>query len=692
MTWGIVMFVGWVGRHQSVAPGTYDFWFLLRCCDIPQSHRSKRAFIKVLAIIPGPQEPASMRPYMQPIIDEFLELQPGASGMLVRDSATGRVIQHHAVLAGCHGDTPASKKLQQWLSHASFLGCGYCYLRGDNTSGTMRFLGYSTDTACGHMLPGFASSGSTRCGDPTIILTEEDQRQRAAFVETAPVRQRAAIAKLVGCHGKSVLVEQLPYCTYTGLWLVPIAHACLFGAVKSFWNLLLKTTKKGDPLPWYSLRPAARRLLSQRATEIHVTNDFNRPYRDIVSKRGLWTMEDYLHFAETFSTYLLRPEGTSHVLHDARLRQMWLDLQTFVRHHFRSLPQTLDNEEVGQARNAASEALLRYSCAAQEHFEGTPLCTYNLHVLNCRLPTQQVTRGHTSFYGEWWVEYLVQLVKSTVRGRATTSPELVAVNDLQLAQKLHLTHSCHSNLKTVDELIPEWDSGNMQGYNLDMGHAGLGLLGSGRSPRRRDEMGDVIRALQQYLNHFPSPEWDGIPMDKVRFTLYQHAYKGATQEDPSMVLQSESYRRARSRMSCYVSVVYEEAQGLVTYVAHVKYFMVCQPPAAETAGQGEVSGDGSEDEHRDPVPSTSTDPAGANPASSSRYNNHSELRIAVSDLYRAVEEDGLYKVTRFGNPEARYTGYPVELGLFRRKLMHMGKVGAPLAYFSRYEAVSNSVA
>jgi hypothetical protein len=45
-------------------------------------------------------------------------------------------------------------------------------------------------------------------------------------------------------------------------------------------------------------------------------------------------------------------------------------------------------------------------------------------------------RGHTSYLSEYWVESMVQLMKSTIRGRATTRPELMAVNTLVLLHTL----------------------------------------------------------------------------------------------------------------------------------------------------------------------------------------------------------------------------------------------------------------
>ena len=175
-----------------------------RSCDIPQSHRSKRAFTKILAIIPGPAEPKSMDPYMKPILHEFRALQPGSSGIQVRDANAGEVVPHHAVLGGVYGDTPAARKLNKWLGHSSFLSCGYCLLRGDNRSGTMRFLGYAQTTACG-ALPPIGTDRQCFCGDSSLLLSDEQQRERAEYLQSLPHATRKQVSSQVQVAGGYVL-------------------------------------------------------------------------------------------------------------------------------------------------------------------------------------------------------------------------------------------------------------------------------------------------------------------------------------------------------------------------------------------------------------------------------------------------------------------------------------------------------
>lgn len=385
-------------------------------------------------------------------------------------------------------------------------------------------------------------------------------------------------------------------------------------------------------------------------------------------------MEDYLHFTETFSNYILMPDGNGRdMLHVPELRQMWTHLQVFVKHHFRAQAGHLCGTPEGlaaqlQEQEQAQHALRQFSVMAEQLFEGHPLCTFNLHTLNCRLAVQQKVRGHTSFYGEWWVESLVQELKSTVRGRSTRTPEPAAVNDMAMRQALQAAKAAHPNLRTVDEWVSSWDTGAMRGKNLDPGVSGLGLLGSGRALLVRTELPEARKALSVHVRDFQPVGWSQHHVEDASFLLYQYAYKGATAEDPSLIIQSKAYLRARSRVSCYALVRIEEGDELVTYVAHVLYFLLCTPQPTSSLST--------------PIPP--------------------QLRLAIADLYRVhASSTGdsptpgvqpvLYKVTNLGSPLRQHRAYPLDLEYIQRKVVYMGEVGNKVGHFGTYEVVSNTV-
>ena len=89
------------------------------------------------------------------------------------------------------------------------------------------------------------------------------------------------------------------------------------------------------------------------------------------------------------------------------LGDMWVELRTALMHYFR-----YDPNEFTPAKCDLAAARLRHFARDAEHVFGPTFCTYNLHVLCCRLRQQERARGHVSFAMEFWIERGVQYVKS----------------------------------------------------------------------------------------------------------------------------------------------------------------------------------------------------------------------------------------------------------------------------------------
>ena len=122
--------------------------------------------------------------------------------------------------------------------------------------------------------------------------------------------------------------------------------------------------------------------MTARAKNVMIPRDFNRPYRDIVDKHKQWTMEEWLHFVEAFSPYVLSPHNKApggHVLHDARLREMWPLLRDVTLHHCRVTP----GSDSAEAREATHTKLFKYAKLVSQPF-GVKACSYNLHLMVCR--------------------------------------------------------------------------------------------------------------------------------------------------------------------------------------------------------------------------------------------------------------------------------------------------------------------
>lgn len=49
-----------------------------RSGDLPHQHRSKSRFAKIIAIIPGPDEPGNLDAYFQPLLEDLRRYGPGS--------------------------------------------------------------------------------------------------------------------------------------------------------------------------------------------------------------------------------------------------------------------------------------------------------------------------------------------------------------------------------------------------------------------------------------------------------------------------------------------------------------------------------------------------------------------------------------------------------------------------------------
>ena len=117
--------------------------------------------------------------------------------------------------------------------------------------------------------------------------------------------------------------------------------------------------------------------MSQRAAMLHSTIDFDCPYEDIVEKKNHWVMEQWLHWAETFSVVVLQDykdaKGkTVPVLHDPKVLEMWAALKAIVMHFMRPMAAHATPSAVAKVQ----QQLKRYSYLVQEVL-GPSYCNSN---------------------------------------------------------------------------------------------------------------------------------------------------------------------------------------------------------------------------------------------------------------------------------------------------------------------------
>ena len=118
--------------------------------------------------------------------------------------------------------------------------------------------------------------------------------------------------------------------------------------------------------------------MTARADCIINTLDFPRKYLDIVLSRGSWVMENWLHFAETFSVGILAPDKNGTPVLPPESAKMWGHLRYSVIHYFRA-SKSVATATVECSKLARSH-IKRYAKLVERHL-GPAYLKYNLHLL-----------------------------------------------------------------------------------------------------------------------------------------------------------------------------------------------------------------------------------------------------------------------------------------------------------------------
>jgi hypothetical protein len=420
---------------------------VLRCADLPPTHRSQRRFCMPVALIPGPKEPQNLWTYLKFVADEFAggardddtvqhDFENGTKlhAKMRVEPCDGQEFDHIFLCSGVHGDTPAQRKVSCLLSHAAYLGCPYCVLRG--VPGPDGHGMYFPTTATQGARFGLFAQGErdkirseglgastavpADVGGSHIKLDHEDQVTRGVMVDNGSAR-----ATDVGSKGLSPFVKWLPYLHYNNAFPVPVAHAALQGVCR----MLLRITIDG-------MSNAQKRVVKSRTTNLSEPSDVGRRYKCFLTKLGTYTMEDFVNFLEFGCIRML--DGVV----DADVASLWTSFRTGILYFLR------EKKVDGVAQNVddAYKALYTFSKKLYDQF-GITACRYNVHVLLCRVRDQELACGAIRQCTEFWIEMLVQFAKSSVRYRTTKFPEKVLGMDWCTDEGLQCQASrCHQTI------------------------------------------------------------------------------------------------------------------------------------------------------------------------------------------------------------------------------------------------------
>ena len=209
------------------------------------------------------------------------------------------------------------------------------------------------------------------------------------------------------------------------------------------------------------------------------------------------------------------------------------------------------------------------------------LCTFNLHLLLCRLMDQVLERGLTWRYGELWVERLIGEFKQRTKYRTHAEPELTMMRDYMLRSALKMVRlSSGQELLTWQEYKAKHktDPQASAGSAVDRGcSAAWGqLLGVGRVLGVAAWTPELQAKVQQALKR----GYEGGVLERSEYNLWVAGWDVMTVFKHERAFLSEggyatsaSYGRSRTRDGSYVTVTYEVGGELRPHVAQVQYYL-----------------------------------------------------------------------------------------------------------------------
>lgn len=195
--------------------------------------------------------------------------------------------------------------------------------------------------------------------------------------------------------------------------MLPLRHALLYGLVKNFFETILEGS--GLNAPWYVVTREARNKMKTKEGLVMAVSEYSDSFESILgTKRSFFTMDQWLHFVLTWSTFVLGSKSDG-LLH-ADVYDAYVLLRDVVKHYVVVCD---ESEFTNEKRNSARDKLRRFAATLQRWVEARDapwkLMSFNLHILVCRLHKQEQARGHTAFDNELWIERSIHTLKEVTR-------------------------------------------------------------------------------------------------------------------------------------------------------------------------------------------------------------------------------------------------------------------------------------
>jgi len=183
-----------------------------------------------------------------------------------------------------------------------------------------------------------------------------------------------------------------------------------------------------------------------------LTSDMGRPYTDIIRYKGTWVMENWLHWAETFS-----PVVSHDVLRQScpEAFQAWVHLRKAFLHYLCSHGWYEDYsfEEKLEVRGDARDHMRAYAKFVESEM-GVQYCTLNLRLLVVHSFDQEFVTGPILHTLEFWIERAIQRYKKWIKDRVVKDPDIFLgqayLLDLALRYESTRTRSVEEFFETAE--------------------------------------------------------------------------------------------------------------------------------------------------------------------------------------------------------------------------------------------------
>ena len=163
-----------------------------------------------------------------------------------------------------------------------------------------------------------------------------------------------------------------------------------------------------------------RELMSKRCKNVVDMPDMGRKYTDIITDRGHWVMENWLHWAETYA-----PAIAHNILKECcpTAYVAWKHLRSAVIYYMCShgLHDNISHDKREQLRIRARDNMWTFARIAETM--DVKLCNINLRLLTVHSYLQEQYTGPIMHTTEFWIERDIQGYKASVRDRVVAAPE-----------------------------------------------------------------------------------------------------------------------------------------------------------------------------------------------------------------------------------------------------------------------------